>query len=197
MNELQIFNSPQFGEVRTLTENGKTLFCGSDVARALGYARPQNAIERHCKGALKRGIGVQTGTKADGSPAIQRIEMNFIPEGDIYRLVVRSELPGAEEFESWIFDEVLPSLRQNGSYSVNDQAIPEASAGGVADLIRITRRVLLESGSTPQDVRQMTKELYQTYHVQVPTPLQEPVQMNLFSNDYQLMLTERNIESCR
>lgn len=187
MNELQIFNNPKFGEVRTLTENGKTLFCGKDVATSLGYKEPHKAVSRHCKGGTKRTIPTKGGPQ----------DIVFIPEGDIYRLVVRSELPGAEEFESWIFDEVLPSLRQNGSYSVSDQAIPEASAGGVADLIRITRRVLLESGSTPQDVRQMTKELYQTYHVQVPTPLQEPAQMNLFSNDYQLMLTERNIESCR
>ena len=56
MNKLQIFNNPDFGEVRTLEENGKVLFCGSDVAKALGYAKPQNAIAIHCKGALKRGI---------------------------------------------------------------------------------------------------------------------------------------------
>lgn len=189
MNELQIFNNKEFGQVRTITENGRTLFCGADVAKALGYAKPQNAIERHCKGALKRGIGVRTGTKADGSPSIQQIEMNFIPEGDVYRLAARSDLSGADKFESWIFDEVLPTIRETGTYSFPDQAIPEASAGGVADLIRITRRVLLESGSTPQDIRQMTKEVYQTYHVQVPTPLQYPAQLNLLSEDYQMMIS--------
>lgn len=68
---------------------------------------------------------------------------------------------------------------------------PEASAGGVADLIRITRRVLLESGSTSQDVRQMTKEVYQTYHVPVPTPLQYPAQLNLLSMDYPQAIEER------
>ena len=52
MNELQIFNSPEFGEIRTIEENGKVMFCGSDVARALGYVKPQNAISTHCKGAL-------------------------------------------------------------------------------------------------------------------------------------------------
>lgn len=100
MNELQIFNNKEFGQVRTITENGRTLFCGADVAKALGYAKPQNAIERHCKGALKRGIGVRTGTKADGSPSIQQIEMNFIPEGDVYRLAARSDLSGADKFEA-------------------------------------------------------------------------------------------------
>ncbi len=120
MNELEIFEHPKFGQIRTITENGVTLFCGKDVAEALGYAKPQNAIAAHCKGALKRGIGVQTGTKADGSPAMQQVGMLFIPEGDIYRLVAKSELPGAGEFESWIFDEVLPSIRKHGVYMTPD-----------------------------------------------------------------------------
>lgn len=109
MNELMIFNNPEFGEIRTIEEDGKVLFCGSDVAKALGYAKPQNAIDRHCKGALKRGI------PHPQSPD-KTIEMNFIPEGDIYRLAAKSELPGAERFESWIFDEVLPSIRRHGAY---------------------------------------------------------------------------------
>lgn len=109
MNELMIFNSPEFGEIRTIEENGKVLFCGSDAAKALGYAKPQNAIDRHCKGALKRGI------PHPQSPG-KTIEMLFIPEGDIYRLAAKSELPEAERFESWIFDEVLPSIRKHGAY---------------------------------------------------------------------------------
>lgn len=116
MNDLQIFSNPQFGDIRTIEEDGKVLFCGSDIAKSLGYAKPQNAIKAHCRGALKRGIGVQTGIKADGSPAMQNTDMLFIPEGDIYRLAAKSELPGAEQFESWIFDEVLPSIRKHGAY---------------------------------------------------------------------------------
>lgn len=180
MNELQIFNNNEFGQVRTITENGRTLFCGADVAKALGYRNPSKALSDHCKGVTKRYTPTVSGKQ----------EMNFIPEGDVYRLAARSELPGADKFESWIFDEVLPSIRETGTYTLPDGVVPEAPAGGVADLIRITRRVLLESGSTPQDVRQMTKEVYQTYHVQVPTPLQVPAQMNLLSNDYQLMLAD-------
>lgn len=106
MNELQIFSNPQFGEIRTITENGKPLFCGSDIAKALGYKRPNEAVTARCKGTVKR----RTPTKGGEQ------EMNFIPEGDIYRLAAKSELPGAEEFESWIFDEVLPSIRKHGAY---------------------------------------------------------------------------------
>ena len=113
MNELQTFTNPDFGEIRTLEENGTVLFCGSDVAAALGYAKPRNAIGTHCKGALKRGILTAGGNQ----------EMTFIPEGDVYRLIARSKLPGAEQFERWVFDEVLPSIRKNGGYIVGQEAM--------------------------------------------------------------------------
>lgn len=110
MNELIIFNNPEFGQIRTIEEDGKVLFCGSDVAKALGYKRPKDAVSAHCKGAVKRRTLTNGGEQ----------EMNFIPEGDIYRLAARSELPGADQFERWIFDEVLPSIRKNGGY-INGQ----------------------------------------------------------------------------
>lgn len=113
---LQIFENPEFGSVRTVEENGTILFCGSDVAKALGYAKPRNAVTKHCPHALKRGIGVQTGEKADGSPAMQDIEMLFIPESDIYRLVFRSELKEADRFVDWVTQEVIPSIRKHETY---------------------------------------------------------------------------------
>ena len=122
MNEIQIFNNPQFGEIRTLEEKGKVLFCAKDVALALGYKDPTNAIKLHCRGVVKRHLGVQTGIRADGTPAMQKVEMNFIPEGDIYRLAAKSELPGADKFESWIFDEVLPAIRKTGTYTIPDKS---------------------------------------------------------------------------
>lgn len=115
MTELQIFESPDFGRVRTTEIDGKPYFCGADVAKALGYAKPRNAIERHCKGALKRG-GVSQTTNQYGVTTNQTVEMSFIPEGDVYRLIVGSKLPTAEKFERWVFDEVLPSIRRDGGY---------------------------------------------------------------------------------
>lgn len=107
MNDLMIFNNPEFGELRTITEDGMTLFCGSDVAKALGYKNPTKALADHCKGVVER--------RTNDSLGRQQI-MKFIPEGDIYRLAARSELPGADAFERWIFDEVLPSIRKSGGY---------------------------------------------------------------------------------
>ena len=106
MNKLQIFKSSKFGTIRTLEEDGKAFFCGNDVASALGYKRPKDAVAAHCKGAVKRR------TLTDGGEQ----EMNFIPEGDVYRLAAKSELPGADDFEKWIFDDVLPSIRKHGAY---------------------------------------------------------------------------------
>ena len=106
MTELQIFENPTFGEVRTIEEGGKVLFCGKDVAKALGYSNTQDALSRHCKGVVKRDTLTPGGMQA----------VAFIPEGDIYRLAAKSELPGADKFESWIFDEVLPAIRKHGEY---------------------------------------------------------------------------------
>jgi Prophage antirepressor len=106
MSDLQIFNNPEFGTVRTLEEDSNVLFCGSDVATALGYAKPQNAIAAHCKGALKRGIPTTSGDQ----------EMLFIPESDLYRLVFSSKLPTAEKFTDWVTSEVLPTIRKHGAF---------------------------------------------------------------------------------
>lgn len=110
MNDLKIFENPEFGEIRTIEENGKVLFCGSDIAKALGYKNPSKALSDHCKGVTKRYTPTASGKQ----------EMNFIPEGDIYRLAAKSELSGAERFESWIFDEVIPSIRKHGAYITPD-----------------------------------------------------------------------------
>jgi prophage antirepressor-like protein len=105
--DIQIFNNPKFGEVRVTEIDGKTYFVGIDVAKALGYADPKGAISRHCKGAL-----IQRLSDSQGVPH----DYLVISEGDIYRLAAKSQLPGAEAFESWIFDEVLPSIRRSGGY---------------------------------------------------------------------------------
>lgn len=110
MNELQIFNNPEFGEIRTLEEGGKVLFCASDVAKALGYSRPNDAVASHCRSTVKRRI------PHPQSPD-KTIEMTFIPESDIYRLSFGSKLPTAERLTDWIVEEVIPTIRKTGGYS--------------------------------------------------------------------------------
>lgn len=106
MNELQIFNSGEFGEIRTIEIDGKPYFVGTDVAKALGYSNPRKAILDHCKGVTKRDTPTSSGIQS----------MSYINEGDLYRLIMKSKLPSAEKFESWVMDEVLPIIRKTGSY---------------------------------------------------------------------------------
>lgn len=111
MNEMQVFNNPEFGEVRTIEESGAILFCGSDVAKALGYTNPSKAINDHCRGDLtKRYPIVDALGRTQGAI--------FIPESDLYRLVFSSKLPTAEKFTDWVTKEVLPSIRKTGGYAL-------------------------------------------------------------------------------
>ena len=105
-NKIEVFKNEQFGEVRTILEGETLLFCGSDIAKALGYARPGKAIIDHCKGVLKRDTLTSGGMQS----------LSYIPEGDVYRLIVHSKLPAAEKFEHWLFDEVVPTIRKTGGY---------------------------------------------------------------------------------
>ena len=109
-NELEIFKNEDFGEIRTLLINDKPYFCASDIAKVLGYSNTRDAISRHCKGVVKSDIPTNSGIQT----------VSFIPEGDIYRLIVKSKLPSAERFETWVMDEVLPTIRKHGAYMTND-----------------------------------------------------------------------------
>lgn len=108
MEELKLFQSPIFGQVRTIVVNGQVLFAATDVARCLGYSNPQKAIRDHCKSA---GVN-EMDTPTNGG--IQKVK--FITKGNVVRLVASSELPQAEKVESWIFDEVIPSVLETGGY---------------------------------------------------------------------------------
>lgn len=120
MNQLQIFNNPDFGQVRTIEKDGNILFAASDVAKALGYSKARDAIVKHCKSphATICGVGVLTGKKADGTPVFQTVQMKFIDTGNVYRLIARSKLPEAVKFESWVFDDLIPNTLKNGGYLI-------------------------------------------------------------------------------
>ena len=118
MSNIQIFSHEMFGEIRFVEYKGKPYAVARDVAITLGYSNPNDAITRHCKGVVKFDTltngGIQT--------------LNIIPEGDIYRLIVKAADQSknteirkkAEEFERWVFDVVLPTIRKTGGYVAND-----------------------------------------------------------------------------
>lgn len=119
MNEIQIFNSTQFGDIRTATDdNNEPLFCAADVCKALGYENPRKAVSDHIDDpdVTKCYAWVTTGTKADGSEAKRQTLMTFVNESGLYSLIFGSKLESAKQFKRWVTSEVLPEIRKNGGY---------------------------------------------------------------------------------
>jgi prophage antirepressor-like protein len=113
--KLNLIQHPEFGEIRTEIINNEMWFCGKDVCNVLGYEKAREAPRMHCraKGAVKRGTPTNGGVQ----------DMIFINEGNLYRLILKSRLPAAEKFESWVCDEVLPTIRKNGNYSTAQKRV--------------------------------------------------------------------------
>lgn len=119
-NDIQLFSNTQFGQLGVLVIDGKEYFPATDAARMLGYKNQRDAIGRHCKkdGVVKYD-GVSVTTNQYGVATEQRVEKAYISEGNLLRLIVKSQLPAAEKFERWVFDEVLPTIRKHGAYATD------------------------------------------------------------------------------
>ena len=128
MTDLKVFKSTEFGELGVMTVNGKEYFPATQCAKLLGHENPARAIRKYCKGVTKMVTPTAGGSQ----------QVNYIPEGDLYRLIVSSKLPAAEKFESWVFDEVLPSIRQTGGYGHNIglEKIISQTAAAVAEIMK-------------------------------------------------------------
>lgn len=111
MSRIEVFNNNEFGELEILEDGDKYWFPATKCAEVLGYTNPRKAILDHCKGVTIRD------SLTDGG----KQKINYISEGDLYRLIARSKLEAAQRFEKWVFDEVLPTIRKHGVY-----ATPEA-----------------------------------------------------------------------
>lgn len=132
MNEIKVFENENFGKIRVAKKDEKIIFCGIDIANALGYLRPADAISAHCKGVCV------LPTPTNGG--IQNIK--FITEGDVYRLIIKSKLPSAEKFEHWIFDTVLPSINHNGGYIANQENLTPEQI--VANALIVAQKIIAD-----------------------------------------------------
>lgn len=159
MTEIQTYTNAAFGSVRVLYEDGKPLFCGADACKALGYSNQRDALIRHCHGVVKRDIIDSRGRKQ---------QANFLPEGDLYRLITHSKLPSAEKFERWVFDEVLPTLRQTGQYGADPAELERLRRSNAVlrdwlSLLAARKRDLVDIQSTLADVRKERDEAKSRY----------------------------------
>lgn len=142
MTDLQTFTNAAFGKIRILYEDGKPLFCGADACKALGYSNQWDALKRHCRYLVKREV-------PNPQSVSKKVTMNFLPEGDLYRLITHSKLPSAEKFEHWVFDEVLPSIRKNGMYGADPEELERLRRSNAVlrdwlDLLAARKRDLVE-----------------------------------------------------
>ncbi len=153
MTSLTPFFNQEFNfSVRAVEIDGEVWLVGKDVAEALGYANPADAIGRHCKGVAKR-YPLQT---AGGMQ-----EARILAEGDVYRLIVGSTLPSAERFERWVFDEVLPSIRKTGQYSA--PLTPEEMFLAQAQMMVDHQRRLTSAENAVTEFRQQLGELAESH----------------------------------
>jgi len=169
MNDLQIFKNAEFGNIRVIEKDGEPLFCGSDVAKALGYARPNDAISAHCRATVKHSTPV----------AGKMQDINYIREGDLYRLITNSKLPSAERFESWVFDEVLPAIRKTGSYTAPKVKSKGPALGSVNVAVKNIMTVYAAAGVDPRFTATAVTKLYEEMtDIKLIPPIQEdPAEM--------------------
>lgn len=169
MNEIQIFNNPQFGEVRAVTIDNEPWFVGKDVAERLGYSNTRKAISDH----------VDSEDKTDGvtirDPIGREQNPMFINESGLYSLVLSSKLPTAKAFKRWITSEVIPSIRKNGGYiNGQDQLSPE----------ELMARALVVAQQTLADREKRISELTVTNQIMQPKAeyFDQIVDRNLLTN---------------
>lgn len=193
MSDLQIFDSPEFGKIRAVEIDGEPWLVGKDVALALGYSNPKKALADHvdqedkCQGD---GVTIRDPMGREQHPTI-------INESGVYSLVFASRLPKAKQFKRWVTSEVLPSIRKHGGYLapeamgavitsldtltrrvdalatampavVYSRPQPEVSLTGLARVITATRRVMLDMGSSPEQVGEVTRSILNTCGFSLP-----------------------------
>lgn len=154
-NDLAVFKNEQFGEIRTIDEQGKVYFCGKDVAIALGYKDSINAVKQHCRkdGVVKHHLIDSMGRKQSAI---------FINEGNLYRLITHSKLPEAEKFESWVFDEVLPQIRKTGKYEASDKLREQRAETAKINADTRRARELLKIADTTETAYKQVLQAYAT-----------------------------------
>lgn len=162
MNRINEFFNEKFGMVRTVEIDGNIYFVGLDIAKALGYSNERKAINSHCKHPVKAIINVvsQNGTS---HKARKSQEMLVISKSDIYRLIVRSKLHSVDEFESWVFDEILPTIERTGAYIEDgrEEEMIEHYFSSISDKVKLL--MVKDLQETVRKEREKNKELQQFY----------------------------------
>jgi prophage antirepressor-like protein len=139
---MQLYYSTEFGSLETLEIDGKLYFPATECAKILHYTNPQKAIRDHC-----RAEGVVFRSVIDRLGRMQN--RKFITEGNLYRLIIRSNLPAADRFERWVFDEILPTLRKHGAFATDETL--DAMLRGPEHIDALLEKLIREHRTVPCD----------------------------------------------
>ena len=161
MSEITIFKNEQFGEIRTAGTAENPMFCLSDVCRVLDLTNASETKKKLNQGGLSLiEVGVQTSTKKDGTPSIQKMNMTFINETNLYKVIMRSDKPQAEPFQDWVCGEVLPSIRKNGGYIASTGLTDEEIMARALDIAHKTiERKQIENMALKKENGEQKKEI--------------------------------------
>lgn len=129
MNDLKVFNHSEFGELGVIEVNGKPYFPATACAKMLGYGNPKDAVKRYCRRGMKHDLPHPQNPE-------KVVTMNFIPESDLYRLIVSSSLPAAERFERWVMEGILPAIRHQGAYIPDMSSIVDIVSASVCEAVK-------------------------------------------------------------
>lgn len=159
MNKIKEFFNEKFGTVRTVEINGIIHFYGIDIAKALGYSNASKAVLTHCKKILKKTL--ETSNSQNGKTVKGKVSL--ITKSDIYRLIVRSDLKSTDEFESWIFDEILPTIERTGAYIEDgrEEEMIERYFPSISDNVKLL--MIKDLQKAIKEEQEKNKELQQFY----------------------------------
>ena len=166
-NNLMVFENIDFGKLKVIMVEEKEYFDANEVAKILGYARPNDTIRNRCKGTIEHST-----LKNEGGYALK-----CIPEGDLYRLIISSQLPSADKFERWVFDEVLPSLRKRGVY------IMEHAKEEVIDNEKLFGKRRIKNTFANAKPSELI-ELYERFIAYIKTEYTPKERISMFQNAY-------------
>ncbi|MEG1433827.1 BRO-N domain-containing protein [Eubacterium sp.] len=161
-NNLRVFENAEFGEVRSLLIDSEPWFVGRDVAEALGYAKPENAIACHVDKEDK------TTTLIQGTGSNYKSKTTIINESGLYSLILSSKLPSAKQFKRWVTSEVLPSIRKTGGFAGGDYVVSASALKGVASAGCLIERTMCRQGSSPDEISVVLDALFKQSGVYLP-----------------------------
>lgn len=170
MNEMTIFQNPEFGQVRTITRNGEPWFVAVDVCRALGFKNHKDAVASH----VDREDKYLFLRSENATLEIPNRGLNIINESGLYALIFGSTLESAKRFKHWVTSEVLPSIRKTGSYTVSKYKPKATSVGEVVNLIVQTRESMERQGSSPREVAIAVKQICEQFGIMLPDCFVKP-----------------------